>query len=75
MYIIYQERQKREKGENTVRKSEELHMTIETDKNVYVNEDAFFFTLFGMSVEALTRELRENKKIEYEGVLTDLIAI
>ena len=58
-----------------MRKSEELHMTVEVDENIHVSADSFFFTLFGMSVEALSKELRDDKNLEYDGIITNLIAV
>ncbi len=58
-----------------MKKTEELQMTVVIDENVHVTTESIVFALFGMSMEALAREIRDNTESKYDGIVTNLIAV
>lgn len=54
-----------------LRATEELQVTVVADDTAQVSTSAIIFALFGMSVEELAREIRDNKDEKYDGIVTN----
>lgn len=52
-----------------MKNTEELKITVAVDKNIQISTSAIIFALFGMPIEELTREMRDNKEGQYEGIV------
>ena len=49
--------------------TEGLQVTVVTDDTTQVSASAIIFAIFGMSVEELAREIRDDKEGQYEGIV------
>ena len=49
--------------------SEQMRTTVEIDDSRQITADSILFTLFGMSVDELVKEIRNDETGEYAGII------
>lgn len=48
---------------------EQLHTTVHIDESRKVQPNAIIYALFGMTVDELAKEIRDNRDSKYDGII------